>query len=90
VYSPELEIVPVVEFPPVAPSTDHVTLVLDVPDTVSLNCCVPPVVTVALVGLIATLTPELLVTVTAALACFVVSAELVTVTVCEPAELGAV
>src|SRR5437660_679950 len=50
VYKPELEIVPVVVFPPVTPFTCQVTAVLLVFCTVAVNCCVPPVVTVAEVG----------------------------------------
>jgi len=42
VYSPVVEIVPDVAF--------HVTAVLIVPETVSLNCCVPAEATVADVG----------------------------------------
>jgi hypothetical protein len=54
----------VLEFPPLTPSTDQVTAVFEVPETVSLNCCVPPGATVAEVGLIEMETPPpLLVTV---------------------------
>jgi hypothetical protein len=40
VYSPEVEIVPTDEFPPVTPFTCQVTAVLEVPVTVAVNCCV--------------------------------------------------
>jgi hypothetical protein len=71
--------VPTVLLPPVTPSTDQVTDVSLLPVTVTVNCCVLPVNTVAEVGLIETFTPE--VTVTVALALFVESALLVAVTV---------
>jgi len=73
VYSPVEE-----TDPPVA---DQVTAVLVVPLTVAVNCCVPPVLIVALVG--ATLMPTMTgaLTVTLALAFLVVSAALVAVTV---------
>ncbi len=80
--------VPTVLFPPVMLSTDHVTEVLVLPFTVAVNCCVALVTTVADVGLMLTLTPD--VTVTVALAFFVESALLVAVTVWEPALAGAV
>ena len=51
VYKPELLIAPTVVFPPLVPSTDHVTLVSEDPETVALNCCTPPVATVAEGGL---------------------------------------
>jgi hypothetical protein len=40
VYSPAVEIVPTVAFPPVVPFTCQVTAVLEVPVTVAVNCCV--------------------------------------------------
>jgi hypothetical protein len=40
VYSPAVEIVPTVEFPPATPFTCQVTAVLEVPVTVAVNCCV--------------------------------------------------
>jgi hypothetical protein len=42
VYSPVLDIVPTVEFPPEAPFTLQVTAVFDVPVTAAVNCCVLP------------------------------------------------
>jgi hypothetical protein len=42
VYSPELLIVPTVEFPALTLLTLHVTAELDVPDTLAVNCCVSP------------------------------------------------
>jgi hypothetical protein len=56
VYRPVALMVPAVELPPDVPSTDHVTAVLFVPVTVSLNCCCADADKVAVVGLIATLT----------------------------------
>jgi hypothetical protein len=50
VYKPELETVPTVELPPAAPFTLQVTLRLDAPVTVAVNCTVPPVWTVAVAG----------------------------------------
>jgi len=55
VYRPELEIVPTVALPPVTPFTCQVTAVLLV-FTVAVNCCVPPVATVAEVGEMVTFT----------------------------------
>jgi hypothetical protein len=78
VYTPVLEIVPVAAAPPITPSTDHCTPRFVVPVTVAVNCFVVFAVTLAVVGLTVIAT---LVTVTAALAVFVVSALLVTVTV---------
>src|SRR5437016_515013 len=49
VYRPDALTVPAVEFPPSTPSTDHVTAVFELFVTVAVNCCVPPVATVALV-----------------------------------------
>jgi hypothetical protein len=63
--------------PPLA--TLQVTAVFVEPVTVAVNCCVPPVVIVALFGVTLTLTAA--VTVTLALAFLVVSAALVAVTV---------
>jgi hypothetical protein len=78
VYWPVIEIVPVAAAPPTTPSTDHVTLGFGVPVTVAVNCFVVFAVTDAVVGLMLIATT---VTVTAALALFVVSALLVAVTV---------
>src|SRR5439155_3579043 len=39
VYNPEVEMVPIVELPPIVPSTSHVIPVFVVPETVALNCC---------------------------------------------------
>jgi hypothetical protein len=89
VYSPPVDIVPVVELPPLTPSTAHCTPVLVLPETVEVNCCVPFTFTVADVGLIEMLTDDA-VTVTLALAVLVESALLVTVTVWLPAAAGAV
>jgi hypothetical protein len=80
--------VPTSVLPPEMLSTVQVTEVLVDPLTVVVNCCVCPEVTVAAVGLIATET--LLVTVTVALALLVLSAELVAVIVCIPAAEGAI
>ena len=74
--------------PPLA--TDQVTAVFVEPVTVAVNCCVAPVVTVALFGVTLTLTAVGAFTVTLALAFLVVSAALVAVTVYVPAVLGAV
>ena len=41
---------PTVVFPPMTPSTDHVTAVLVEPVTVAANCCVVLTATVAVVG----------------------------------------
>ena len=71
--------------PPVAV---HVTAVFEVPVTVGVNCCVADVCKDAAVGLIEI--PTMAVTVTVALADFVVSAALVAVTVYVPAVPGAV
>jgi hypothetical protein len=72
-------IVPTFEFPPLTESTDHVTPVL-VGCTVAVNCAEAPVVTVVELGEIETVTTGT-VTVTCALAVWVVSAALVAVTV---------
>ena len=50
VYRPLLEIVPFCAFPPATLFTSHCTAVLLEPVTVAWNCCVPPEVTLALVG----------------------------------------
>jgi hypothetical protein len=50
VYRPLLEIVPFCAFPPTTLFTSHCTVVLLEPVTVAWNCCVPPEVTLALVG----------------------------------------
>src|SRR6266536_3396011 len=86
-YRPVESMVPVLEFPPMAPSTAQVTPVFDVPFTVAVNCMVWVNVTDAARGLMLTAPP---VTVTAALAERVGSTLLVAVTVCEPAAAGAV
>ena len=62
VYSPEDEIVPRVELPPLIPFTAQVTAVLELPLTVAENCCVCPTCTEALVGEIETETPRRIVT----------------------------
>jgi hypothetical protein len=62
VYSPVDEIVPVVEFPPAVPFTDHVTLVLDELLTLAVNCCVPDSWTEALAGETETDTADITVT----------------------------
>jgi hypothetical protein len=87
VYWPETEMVPVAVAPPTTPSTDQVTFGLVDPVTVAVNCLVVLTVTFAVVGLMLTAT---VVTVTAELALFVLSALLVAVTVCEPVVDGAV
>src|SRR2546423_886466 len=74
VYTPELDIVPTVELPPVTPLTCQVTAVLLVFCTVAVNCCVPPAPTVADTGEIVTLTTAVGVMVTCAEADFVGSA----------------
>jgi hypothetical protein len=56
VYSPALEIVPTVAFPPSTPFTLHVTRVSVVPVTVAANACVAPKNTIALVGATLTVT----------------------------------
>lgn len=89
VYSPCALIVPTAEFPPLTPSTDQVTVGLPCPCTVAWNCCVAPVVTPAVAGVIDNVVTAA-VTVTVALALSAVSATLVAVTVCVPAWDGAV
>ena len=89
VYSPCALIVPTVELPPLIPSTDHVTVGLLCPCTVAVNCCVAPVVTPAVAGVMESAI-AVAVTVTVALALSAESATLVAVTVCVPAWAGAV
>ena len=84
VYSPVALIVPVVAFPPVTLFTCHVTAVFAVPETVAVNCCVRPVVTVAVLGLTVTTTAGGAVTVTTAVPDFVESACEVAITVTVP------
>ena len=71
----------------VPPVADQVTLVLLLPVTLAVNCCVAPVISEAVVGEMET---ETAVTVTVAEADLVVSATLVAVTVTLPAVAGAV
>lgn len=73
--------------PPVAL---QVTAVFVVPVTLTENCCVPPVDTETVVGVIETATTGVDVTVTVAEADLVASAALVAVTVYVPVVLGAV
>jgi hypothetical protein len=80
VYKPPVVIVPVVEFPPVAPFTCQVTAVFDVFVTVAVNCCVNPTCTLAVVGAIATVTGGGAVTVTVAEALLLASAWEIAVT----------
>jgi hypothetical protein len=85
--------VPTVELPPTAPFTSQLTAVLEVPETVALNCCDWVACTVALVGVIETDTEGGgAVTVTVALAetagCTMLCA--VTVTGPEGADVGVV
>ncbi len=73
------------------PVVDHVIPVFDVPLTVAVNCCVAPVASVAVLGLMLTVTGGGgAVTVIVAEADLAVSAALVAVTVYVPAGLGAV
>jgi hypothetical protein len=72
VYRPPAEIEP--------PVADHVTAVLELPLTVAVNCCDPPVVSDAEAGEIATATVAAAPTLTAAEADWLVSAMLVAVT----------
>ena len=77
--------------PETAPAeTDHVTAVFDVLLTWAEKLVVPPGAMVAVMGVIETVTPEVVATVTVADADFVVSAALVAFTVYIPAVLGAV
>ena len=77
--------------PEIAPAeTDHVTAVFDVLLTLAEKLVVPPGAIVAEVGVIETVTPDVVATVTVADADFVVSATLVAFTVYVPAVLGAV
>src|SRR6266540_1385266 len=50
VYRPLPEMAPTVEFPPLMPSTDQLTVLFEAPVTVAVNCCVVFVGTLALVG----------------------------------------
>ena len=84
VKSPVPLIVPVVELPPVTLFTCQVTAVLDVFVTLAENCCVRPVVTVAVLGLTVTTTAGGAVTVTTAVPDFVESACEVAITVTVP------
>jgi hypothetical protein len=89
VYSPPVETVPTVEFPPTTPSTRHCLPWFVVLVIVTVNCCFALTASVAEVGLM--LTPTIaLVTVTAELADLLGSALLMIFTVCEPAVAGAV
>ena len=54
VYLPFASIVPTLELPPGTVSTSQVTLVLLLPVTVAVNCCVCEVVTAAFFGATAT------------------------------------
>jgi hypothetical protein len=54
--------VPVAVFPPVTPFTCQLTAVLLVFRNIAVNCCVPPVFTVAKVGEIVMLTGAVIVT----------------------------
>ena len=81
---------PLVEMLPTDGLIDQVAAVFVDPVTVAVNCCVLPACSVAVDGLIEIVTTGC--TVTAAVAVFVLSAELVAVTVtvcCEVAEAGA-
>ncbi len=88
-YNPWALTVPTVEFPPFTPSTDQAIAGLLCPCTVALNCCVAPVVTPAVAGVIESVT-GVAVIVTVAFALSAESATLVAVTVCVPAWDGAV
>jgi len=84
-------IVPTVAFPPLTPLTCHVTAVFAVFPTVAVNCCVSEVTTVAVLGLTATVTGG--VTVTVAVSDFVLSACEIALTVTgfdDGTEVGAV
>jgi len=85
VYMPVALITPTEEFPPAMLSTDQVMEGFENAGKLALNCCVAPAISVAVAGEI----ELVLVTVTAELALFVVSATLVAVTVCVPATGGA-
>jgi hypothetical protein len=54
VYSPVVEIVPVIAFPPTTSSTSQVTFVFASPDSRQVNCSVPPNPKIAVVGVILT------------------------------------
>jgi hypothetical protein len=91
VYKPLALIVPALELPPWTLSTDQVMAVFVVPLTVAVNCAVAPGETDAEEGDTKTVTdPDVVVTVTWALAVLVGSATLVAITVCLPACAGAV
>jgi len=86
-------VVPAVKRPAVEtvpPVAVHVTAVLLLPVTVAVNCCVPPVSTVAVVGATVTETVGAAFTVTAAVADLVVSATEVAFTEKLPAVVPAV
>jgi len=55
-YSPEVEMVPLLEFPPVVPLTCQVTAVWEVFSTVAVNCWVPAAGSDVVVGETETLT----------------------------------
>ena len=74
----------------VPPVAVHVTAVLELPVTVAVKLCVPPVDKLAVVGEIVTDTGAGAVTVIVALALFVASATLFAVIVYVPAVAGAV
>lgn len=77
--------------PEIAPAeTDHVTAVFDALPTLAEKLVLPPGAIVAEVGVIETVTLDVVATVTVADADFVVSAALVALTVYVPAVLGAV
>jgi hypothetical protein len=56
VYTPAVEIIPTVEFPPFTPLTLHVTAMFAVFVTAAMNVCMPPVGTVAVGGVTVTAT----------------------------------
>jgi hypothetical protein len=85
VYAPPVVIVPTVAFPPLTPSTDHVTAVFEKPCTVALNCSVPDGITNAEVGLTAVIP-----TATVAFALIDGTETIAALTVCDPAVAGAV
>lgn len=57
VYKPEALIVPVAAAPPAIEFTCQVTAVFAVPETVAVNCCVCPVLTLIVLGETTTVTP---------------------------------
>src|SRR5205823_15116809 len=79
VYRPVELTIPVIELPPITPSTNQFTAVFVVPVTVALNCWDCPACKLLVVGEIEIATVGA-VTVTTALADFVVSATLVSFT----------